>query len=157
MADLSQVFTKVAEKFNFSELNTHQKESITKVLIEKKDVFVNLPTGYGKSVVFQALPSVFDQFTGRSGHIVLVISPLLSLIEDQIERLQQLGISATSLMDVKNESDYGNVEKGYFSIIYTTPETIVRSERWRRMLSSDVYSKNLCAIAVDEAHVVKQW
>ena len=57
-------------------------------MLKKKDVSVSLPTGFGKSVIFQALPMVFETFTGESGHIVIVVLPLLSLIKDQTERLR---------------------------------------------------------------------
>ena len=101
MADLSSSFSKVCEQFKFSELNKHQKEAIISVVLKKMDVFVSLPTGFGKSVIFQALPMVFDGFTGESsGHIVIVVSPLLSLIKDQTKRLRQVGISCVSLSDV---------------------------------------------------------
>ena len=72
MADLSSSFSKVCEQFKFSELNKHQKEAIISAVLKKKDVFVSLPTGFGKSVIFQALPMVFDGFTGESGHIGLL-------------------------------------------------------------------------------------
>ena len=75
MANLSS-FPKVCEQFKFSELNKHQKEAIISAVLKNKDVFVSLPTGFGKSVIFQALPLVFDGFTGDSGHIVIVVSPL---------------------------------------------------------------------------------
>ena len=101
MADLSSSFSKVCEQFKFSELNKHQKEAIISAVLKKKDVFVSLPTGFGKSVIFQALPMVLDGFTGESDHIVIVVSPLLSLIMDQTERLRQVGISCVSLSDVR--------------------------------------------------------
>ena len=90
MADLSSFFSKMCEKFKFSELNRHQKEAIISAVLKKKDVFVSLPPGFGKFVMFQALPMVFDGFTGESGHVVIVVSPLLSLIKDQTERLGRL-------------------------------------------------------------------
>ena len=61
------LFFKVCEQFKLSELNKHQKEAIISAVLKKKDVFVRLPTGFGKSVIFQALPMVFDGFTGESG------------------------------------------------------------------------------------------
>ena len=79
MVDLSPSFSKVHEQFKFSELNKHQKEAIISAVLKKKDVFVSLPTGFGKSVIFQAQSMVFDGFTGESGHIVIVVSSLLSL------------------------------------------------------------------------------
>ncbi|CAH3178253.1 unnamed protein product, partial [Porites evermanni] len=126
-------------------------------VLKKKDVFVSLPTGFGKSVIFQALPMVFDSFTGESGHIVIVVSPLLSLIKDQTERLRQVGISCVSLSDVSTQGDIDLVEGGFYSVVYATPESLLKNERWRRMLSSNLYQQKVCAIAVDEAHVIKQW
>ena len=146
MADLSSSFSKVCEQFEFSELNKHQKEAIISAVLKKKDVFVSLPTGFGKSVIFQALPMVFDDFTGESGHIVIVVSPLL-----------QLGISCVSLSDVSTQGDIDLVEGGFYSVVYATPESLLKNERWRRMLSSNLYQQKVCAIAVDEAHVIKQW
>ena len=155
MADLSSSFSKVCEQFKFSELNKHQKEAIISAVLKKKDVFVSLPTGFGKSVIFQALPMVLDGFTGESGHIVIVVSPLLSLIKDQTERLRQVGISCVSLSDVSTQGDIDLVEGGFYSVVYATPVSF-KNERWRRMLSSNLYQQKVCAIAVDEAHVIKQ-
>jgi superfamily II DNA helicase RecQ len=46
---------------------------------------------------------------------------------------------------------------GSFAIVYATPEGLLKSERWQHMLTSKVYREKLCEIAVDEAHVIKQW
>ena len=109
MVDLSLSFSKVREQFKFSELNKHQKEAIISAVLKKKDVFVSLPTGFGKSVIFQALPMVFDGFIGESGHIVIVVSPLLSLIKDQTERLRQVRLSKSP------SSTYARNEKSRFA------------------------------------------
>ena len=73
-------------------------------LRKKKDVFVGLPSGYGKSVIYQALPFAFNEYTPKTGHIVVVISPL-TLIEDQIQNLQMLGITAISLSHIKRSEE----------------------------------------------------
>ena len=110
------------EQFKFSELNKHQKEAIISAVLKKKDVFVSLPTGFGKSVIFQALSMVFDGFTGESGHIVIIVSPLLSLIKDQTERLRQVGISCVSLSDASTQGEIDFVEGGFYSVVYATPD-----------------------------------
>lgn len=157
MAELDQVFKVVSNKFKFDDLNVHQKDAITSILKKKVDVFVSLPTGYGKSVIYQALPFAFDEYTRKPGHIVVVISPLVALIEDQIQNLQMVGITAISLSHIKTSEKIQQVEIGSFPIVYTTPEGLLKSERWRHMLSNEVYSEKLCGIAVDEAHVIKHW
>ena len=139
MADLSSSFSKVCEQFKFSELNKHKKEAIISAVLKKKDVFVSLPTGFGKSVIFQALPMVFDGFTGESGHIVIVVSPLLpSLRIKPNAYLRQVGISCVSLSDVSTQGDIDLVEGGFYSVVYATPESLLKNERWRRMLSSNL-------------------
>ena len=114
-------------------------------------------TGFSKSVIFQAPPIVFDLYTGKSGHIVIVVSPLLSLIKDQCERLRRIGISSISLSDINTPEEIHLIESGCYSVIYATPESLLKNERWRRMLSSDLFQQKVCAIVVDEAHVIKQW
>ena len=157
MADLSEAFKKVSNIFQIRDLNENQKLSISKILKERKDVFVNLPTGYGKSLIHQSLPLVFDEVTSESGHIIIVLSPLLTLIDDQIQYLRGLGLSSVSLSHIKTEEEIKEVEKGLFSIVYATPEGLLKNERWRQMLKSETYKLKLCALAVDEAHVIKQW
>ena len=74
---ISPAFYEVCKKFEFSDLNKTRKEVLTQVVLKKKDIFVSLPTGFGKSVILQALPIVYDSYPGKSGHIVMVVSPLL--------------------------------------------------------------------------------
>ena len=157
MAYPSEAFEAVCNFFNISKLNEHQKVAISKLVIERKDVFVNLPTGYGKSLIFQSLPLVFDSLTKESGHIVLVLSPLLTLIDDQIQNLRALGLSYVSLSHLNTEDEMKAVEKGEYQVVYATPEAVLKNKRWRQMLHNSVFKSKLCAIAVDEAHVIKQW
>lgn len=100
---------------------------------------------------------VLDCFTGEPGHIVIVVSPLLSFIKDQTERLLQVGISCLSLSDVSSQGEIDLVEEGFYSVFYATPESLLKNERWRRIISSDLCQQKVCAIAVDEAHVIVQW
>ena len=71
--------------FGFDSLNKHQEEALRFVLESKSNVFVNLPTGFGKSVVFQALPIVYSCVDPtHEKNIVLVVSPLINLMKDQV-------------------------------------------------------------------------
>lgn len=156
MAALEEAFHLASSKFKISELNAYQKLAIRKIVVEKEDVFVNLPTGSGKSLIYQALPLVFDHVSNEKGHIVVVVSPLVSLMEDQVKYLRSLGLSAVNISS-DSEVDRSKIEKGEYSIVYGSPEAWLLNERWRCMLGNDVYSSKLCAVAVDEAHVVRQW
>ena len=72
MADIRSIFDLVSQKFCIRELNSLQKEAIIQFVGKQRDVFINLPTGFGKSLIYQALPLVFDAMHGE-GHIVVVV------------------------------------------------------------------------------------
>lgn len=157
MASFEDLFKLTCETFKIQELTPLQKEAIEVFINEKRDVFINLPTGYGKSLIYQAIPLLFDQLhESNKNHIVVVVSPLINLMVDQVTRLRSLGISAISLSDISDE-EAKDLEKGLFSVVYGTPESWLKNQRWRSMLSSDIYKTKVCAIAVDEAHVIKEW
>ena len=93
----------------------------------------------------------------NQGHIVVVVSPLINLITDQVSYLQGLGITAINISGIEDEGERKEVEKGSFQVVYGTPEAWLLNERWRNMLKNSTYTSKLCAVAVDEAHVIKQW
>ena len=82
---LQSAFRKVCERFGIQRLNREQEEAIRSIVLDKKDVFVNLPTGFGKSMIFQGLPEVFSSLQPeRERNVVVVVSPLVSLMKDQV-------------------------------------------------------------------------
>ena len=163
MASYDKAFPKVAQEFKISSFNKHQTSAILTFIKEKRDIFVNLPTGFGKSIIFQALPLIVDclfyEQTCQDGQglIVAVVSPLLNLMAEQVKNLTDLGIKAVNLSDVESDEDIRKVERGWFSVVYGTPEAWLKNQRWRNMLTNSTYSSKLCVLAIDEAHVVKQW
>ena len=78
MADLNVVFGHVCQTFGIRELNAYQTEVIVQFAQKKTDVFVNLPTGYGKSLIYQALSFVYNSILEAAGHIVVVVLPLVN-------------------------------------------------------------------------------
>ena len=151
MAALEEAFIRVGSLFN-----AYQKRAIQAIVVDKKDVFVILPTWFGKSLIYQALLFVFDRVNKSAGHIVVVVSPLVSLMDDQVKILTDLGLSAISISS-QEELDVTKIEKGEYSIVFGSPEAWLMNDRWRRMLDNHVYSNKLCAVAIDEAHVLRQW
>ena len=67
---------------------TKQKEA-TIEFVSRKDVFILLPTGYGKSVYYATIPLIFDQLRGNIGSVVVVVSPLIALMKDQVESFKR--------------------------------------------------------------------
>ena len=81
----------------------------------KSDVYVNLPIGYGNSVVFQAM--VFALVDKYEKNIVIVISPLINLMKDRVRRLSLLGVSAISLSAIVSAAEVRKLESGGFPIV----------------------------------------
>ena len=154
MASLEEAFILVSTKFQIPSLNDHQKSAIRKIVFQSKDVFVNLPTGFGKSLIYQALPLAFNHTTKHPGHIVVVVSPLVSLMEVQVKYLQRIGVCAAN---ISSEADDDRSRNGEYSVVFGSPEAWLMNVRWRTMLGNDVCRSKLCAMAIDEGHVIKQW
>ena len=84
-------------------------------------MFVNLPTGYGKSLIYQAVPFVCDSIFEAAGQYCSVVSPLVNLMKDQVDKLANLGILAASLSEITEENAKG-VVGGKISIVHRSPE-----------------------------------
>ena len=97
MAALNEALLLASSTFKIAGFNSYQKLAIQKLVVQKQDVLVNLPTGSGKSLIYHALPIVFDSVFKEQGHIVVIVSPLISLTKDQINYLRGLALSAVNI------------------------------------------------------------
>ena len=150
---------RILETFKIDSLKELQRRGL-EALIKGQDVFIVQPTGSGKSLIFQSAPIVFDIMKplqkGKS--IAIVISPLVSLMEDQVGFLKSIGIMAEFVGDDQKDEDAKKmVEQGKCQIVYGSPEAFLSSKRWRAMLSSDIYKERLRLVAIDEAHCISHW
>jgi len=125
-----------------------QKDTIIS-FVQGSDVFVVLPTG---SSVWEdaCLPLLFD---GKSGLIALIISPLVALM--QFNGFSTRGIKCARVVSCTEEQARLGVLDGGYQLVFISPEALLATRRWRRMLLSPVYQKSLIAIVVDEAHCVR--
>lgn len=126
----------------------NQWESISNAL-ELKDTVVLLPTGGGKSICYQ-LPALV---TGKSS---IVVSPLLSLMEDQVRNLNSAGVKSIALnSNNTNIQSWNDAAEGLYSVVYVTPEALVLS--WFETFLKMVENDKVCLVAIDEAHLVSSW
>ncbi len=125
------------------------QEDVIDSVISKNDTLGILPTGGGKSICFQ-IPGLF--FEG----ITLIVSPLIALMNDQVEHLKNIHISALAFHSgiTRREADieYSNIRNGKYKMVYVSPERI-KSERFKDAIAETPIK----LIAVDEAHCISQW
>lgn len=155
-----EVRTVLKDRFHLRGFRPNQLEAIDATLAGK-DTFILMPTGGGKSLCYQ-LPSVVT--SGRTRGLTLVVSPLLSLMQDQVEHLRKLKIKAFLM---NGESD--NAERSWIlrqlsdegaeglELLYITPEMINKNQSLVRALEHLHHRKRLARLVIDEAHCVSQW
>ena len=138
-----------------------QTNAITSIL-EGRDTIVCLPTGHGKSLIFQCIPWCRKFNKGlrtkdkEPTYSVLVVSPLISLMNEQVEYLQKRGLSAVRLQSGLDKDSEDELLSGRVTYIFGSPESL-EERKWRSMLLSEVYQKYLAAVFVDEAHCIDLW
>ncbi|GAU18592.1 hypothetical protein TSUD_124230 [Trifolium subterraneum] len=133
--------------FGFMSFRPYQREVIEKI-IEKRDCLVVMATGSGKSLCYQVPPLVVKK-TG------IVVSPLISLMQDQVMALKQRGIKAEYLSSAqKDYTVQSKAERGQFDILFMTPEKActIPTSFWSNLLK-----EGISLFAVDEAHCISEW
>ncbi|MFS1215085.1 DNA helicase RecQ [Enterococcus lactis] len=134
--------------FGYDEFRPGQKEIIQKV-IDQENVLGIMPTGSGKSICYQLPSLLLDGIT-------VVVSPLISLMKDQVDAANQLGIPATfinsSLDGYETARRFQEIDRQQYCLLYIAPERFIMPDfiqamnRW-----------NVCMIAIDETHCISQW
>ena len=127
--------------YGFNNFRAYQK-NIIKDILNGENVFAILPTGGGKSLLYQ-FPATF------TNKITIVVSPLISLMNDQCKHLNAKNIKAVCL---NSETTVGFSKYGDYNIIYTTPEFIIT-----RIPAFKMIKDKIGLFAIDEAHCVSQW
>lgn len=134
--------------WNYSEFRPQQEEIITSVL-EQNDVIALLPTGGGKSICFQ-IPAL-----SKEG-VCIVISPLIALMQDQVENLNKRGIKAIHIPSKKSQDElitlFDNIKFGGFKFLYISPERLQSY-----FIQQKIKELAINLIAIDEAHCISEW
>ncbi len=134
--------------FGYEEFRGDQEQAILSVL-EKKNTLVLMPTGMGKSLIYQ-IPARMNE------GLTLVISPLIALMKDQVDQAKKVGLKCaainSSLSQMEREQAYQKLSDGAYELLYVTPE------RFRKTKFREALSKNKISLfAIDEVHCISQW
>ena len=136
------------EYWGFSSFRIPQEEIIEAVL-QQKDVITLLPTGGGKSICFQ-VPALVKE------GVCLVISPLIALMQDQVENLKNRNVKATTIKAGSSQNDiitlFDNIKFGNIKFLYISPERLQSS-----FIQQKIKEINISLVAIDEAHCISEW
>ena len=132
-------------------LKDEQKNCIA-TLLQKKDVLGLLPTGFGKSLIFQLYPRIFELVKGKKDCHVIIVSALKAITEEQVQELNDKGISSVAVGDSR-ETD-ANILNGEHQLVFGSVEMWLR-KTWINNLKKSNLRNNAELIVVDEAHVAQ--
>ena len=134
--------------FGYDQFRPLQEEIIANVL-QRKDTLAIMPTGGGKSLCYQIPALLFDGLT-------VVVSPLISLMKDQVQQLTELGVAAVVLNSSISDRDYqqgvGQIARNEAKLLFVAPETLLMNKT-RALLAS----RRVECLAIDEAHCISEW
>jgi ATP-dependent DNA helicase RecQ len=146
MEKLINILTKY---FGFSQFRGLQEKIINRLVEEKKHSLVLMPTGGGKSLIYQIPALIFDGGT-------IVISPLIALMQDQVDALKKRNIPAdfinSTLSKSKREKRLQNFVEGKTKLLYVTPERFRKNE-----FIAEIKKTEISLLAIDEAHCISEW
>lgn len=153
----NEVNYRLRNVFRLPGFRPNQLDAINATL-EGKDVFVLMPTGGGKSLCYQ-LPAIVR--SGKTCGTTVVISPLISLMQDQVEHLLAKNIKACMFSSKGTAEQRRQVFNlfinGLLDLIYISPEMISASEQCKKAINKLYRDQKLARIVVDEAHCVSNW
>ena len=141
--------TQILQKYWGHSSFRDSQEDIIKAVLNKKDVVTILPTGGGKSVCYQVPGLILEG-------VCLVISPLISLMNDQTEQLRNNGIKALTIKSKATTDEivslFDNLKFGQYKFLYLSPERLQSD-----LIIQKIKEININLIAVDEAHCISEW
>ena len=119
--------------------------------MERDNVFINLPTGYGKSLIYQCIPLVADILNGnpRGTSVLVVISPLKASMEDQVDDLGNVAISAIAVEDNTDPEFVQMIKNGVFMVVYCSPKCALSTTTWKEIFNDSCFREKLVGVAVD--------
>src|SRR5689334_8075636 len=146
-ADLDRV---LAERFGFSEFRPGQRRSVEELLLGSGALLCIQPTGYGKSLLYQLPAALLDGIT-------LVVSPLLALMRDQLQHLNdRFGLPAASInsdqSEEENEAARAAAAQGRVRLLFVSPEHLDHVDRFEALAALKIR-----LLVVDEAHCISTW
>lgn len=135
---------------NITSLKELQETTLVK-LLNGIDCICSLPTGYGKSLIYEMLPFICQHDT-----VVIVVVPLNAIMDQQIQKLGKQAFSLSGLDKVSGE-ERESLKRGNFKYLFCHPEQVLNNKNVNELFCSEVYQAKTVFIVIDEAHCILEW
>ena len=147
-AQFNKALDHLKEFWGYDSFREGQDKAVRSVFLGK-DTLALFPTGGGKSLCYQVPATVY-------GGMTLVISPLVALMQDQVQQLKSLGISATFINNTipfyEVEQRLVNARNGMYKLLYCAPERL-----GTELFQNELHNLTIDLVAIDEAHCISEW
>ncbi|KAF5130567.1 Werner syndrome ATP-dependent helicase [Metarhizium anisopliae] len=149
--DNAQLMSRIESVIGFRP-RTGQVEAIHRLIVDQKDLILIAPTGWGKSIVFQAVPAL-------RGGICIMIMPLTLLEEDQARSISRIPGCNPCILNAGTNSLalLESIRKGAYTHVLLSPELALSETFKTKVLRDPLFQQRLALVAIDEAHVVWEW
>ncbi len=145
---MSQLYNELSTLFGFKSFRPHQ-EAVVKAVLDGRDTFTIMPTGGGKSLCYQLPARLMDG-------VCVVISPLISLMKDQVDAANATGLKAAAINSAnsmaKNSAVFGGIRRGEYDLLYVSPERMSLPD-----FTLFLQTLKISFFAIDEAHCISEW
>ncbi|EGW32692.1 uncharacterized protein SPAPADRAFT_49652 [Spathaspora passalidarum NRRL Y-27907] len=154
---IDEIYHVLNNVFKLNSFRSNQLEAVIASLL-RKDVFVLMPTGGGKSLCYQ-LPALVKG--GLTKGTTVVISPLISLMQDQVHHLEKLNVNVR-MINSKGTADEKRhtmhlFREGLLDIVYLSPEMVIKSAMFQKVIEKLYNEGQLARVVIDEAHCLSSW
>ncbi len=157
--EFSSALAKALTYFKYSSLKEEQIECVRRVICFREDVLAVLPTGFGKSVIYQIIPKVLECLRSESvatrKFVVCVVSPLQYIRKQQVENINKLNCGLRAAAIGEDDETDKEIEDGGANIVFGSAEQWF-GERWKKALQfGSLHGTEV--LVVDEVHTVETW
>ena len=155
--DVDHAIVAAAQLLGYESLRPRQTEAIKSFFVRQRCVCVPPDRQWQVARLLSVAHSYDILRSWEKQAIVVVVSPLVALMKDQVRAMAERSVKAVYVGDVKEDAEVAKICTGSYQLVFLSPEALLTDTIWRDMFQGAVYKERLVGVAIDEAHCVKKW